>query len=84
MTGNIPSSSKLNTGKKAVIEDVEDEVDELSDSDFSKASTRVFDKIDHGKSSVLPSSTFFDLIETLGEGFHNDDLVGHMRKVDPG
>ena len=27
------------------------------------------DKIDNGKSGVLPSLQFVDLIETLGEGF---------------
>ena len=34
MTGNIPSSSKGRTGEETVIEDVEDDVDELPDSDF--------------------------------------------------
>ena len=79
MTGNTPLSSKGKTGKKTVIEYVEDE---LPDSDFSKAATRLFDKIDNGKDGVLPSSKFVDLIETLGEGFHNDDLADHRRKVD--
>ena len=23
------------------------------------------------------------MIETLGEGFHSEDLAGHLRKVDP-
>ena len=36
-----------------MIEDVEDDIDELSDSDFSKASARVFDAIYNGKASVL-------------------------------
>ena len=45
-----------------MIEDVDDDVDELPDSDFSKAAARVFDKIDNGKAGFLPSSTFFDLI----------------------
>ena len=66
MTGNIPSSSKGKTGKQTVIEDVEDDVNELPDSDFSKAAARVFDRIDNGKAGVLPSSKFFELIETLG------------------
>ena len=26
---------------------------------------------------------FFYLIEKVGEVFHNDDLAGHLRKVDP-
>ena len=54
MTGNIPSSSKGKTGEKTVIEDVEDDVYELPDSDFSKAAARVFDKIDNEKYGVLP------------------------------
>ena len=37
-----------------MIEDVEDDVDELSDSDFSKAATIVFDEIDNGKAGVIP------------------------------
>ena len=64
-------------------EDVEDDVDELTDSDFSEDAARIFDKIDNGKDGVLSSSKFFDWIETLGEGFHNEDLAGHMKKVDP-
>ena len=36
MTGNVPLSSKGNTGQKAVIEDVEDDIDELPDTDFPK------------------------------------------------
>ena len=50
---------------------MEDDVDEHPDSDFSKAAARVFDKIDNGKASVLPSSKFVDFIESLGEGFHS-------------
>ena len=34
VTGHIPSSSKGKTGKKTVIEDVEDDIDELPNSDF--------------------------------------------------
>ena len=37
-----------------MIEDVEDDVDELPYSDFVKAATRVFDKIDNWKDGVLP------------------------------
>ena len=44
-----------------MIEDVEDDVYELPDSYFSTAATRVFDKIDHGKYGVLPSS--FSLLD---------------------
>ena len=66
-----------------MIEDVEDYVDELPDSYFSKATTIIFDKIDNGKDAVLPSSRFVDLIETLGDGFHSEDLAGHIQKVDP-
>ena len=29
---------------------------------------RIFDKIDHGKVGVLPSSNLVDLIETIGGG----------------
>ena len=38
-----------------MIEDVEDEVDEIPESDFSKSDTGVFDKIYHRKDGVLPS-----------------------------
>ena len=51
-----------------MIEDAEDDIDELPESDFSKASVRIFDKIDLGEDGVLPSSNFVDLIETLGGG----------------
>ena len=83
MSVNIPLSSKGNTGKNNVIEDVEYDIDQLPDSYFYKNSARIFDKIYYGKDSVLPSSKFVDLIETLGEGFHSDDMEGHMRKVYP-
>ena len=66
-----------------MIEDVEDNIDELPVSDFSKAAAVIFDKIDNGKDGVLPSSNFVDYIETLGEGFHSEDLEGRLRKVDP-
>ena len=53
MTGNIPSSYTGNTGENNAVEDVEDNVDELPNSNFSKAAARVFDEIDHGKAGVL-------------------------------
>ena len=37
-----------------MIEDVEDGIDELPYLDLSKAATKVFDKIYHGKSGGLP------------------------------
>ena len=37
-----------------MIEDVEDDVDELSGSDFSKATAIISDKIENGKAGVLP------------------------------
>ena len=67
MTGNKPSSSKGKTVEKTVIEDVEDDVDELAKSYFSKAAARVFDKIYNMKDGVLLSSNMFDLIETIEE-----------------
>ena len=54
MTGNIALSSKVKTGNNILIEDVEDDVDEVPDSDFSKASARVFNKIDNCNAGVLP------------------------------
>ena len=62
---------------------MEDDVNELPDSYFSKAAVRVFDKIDHGKANILPLSKFVELIETLGEGFHSEELVVHLWKLDP-
>ena len=62
MTGNIPSSYKGNTGKNILMEDVEYDVDGLPDLYFSKVAVRIFDKIYHGKSGVLPSSNFVELI----------------------
>ena len=41
------------TVKKTVIEDVEDDVDKLPDSDFSNAAARVFDKRDNFKAGFL-------------------------------
>ena len=69
MPGNIPSSSKGKTGKNNVTEDVENDVDEIPDSDFSKAATRVFDKIDNGKDGVLQPSNLLTLLKQLGRVF---------------
>ena len=66
-----------------MIEDVEDDIDELSDSDVAKAYTGVCDEIDHGKAGVLPSSHFFDLMETLGEGFHCEEVSVQLQKLYP-
>ena len=49
VTGRIPSSSKGKTGKKTVIEDVGDDIDEPPDSDFPRATVRLFYEIDNGK-----------------------------------
>ena len=49
VTGHIPSSSKGKTVKKTAIEDVEDDIDELPDSDFSRATMRLFYEIDNEK-----------------------------------
>ena len=65
------------------MEDVKDDVDEITDSYFPKAAVRVFDKIDNGKDGVILSSNFVGLIETLGEGIHSEELAVHLRKVYP-
>ena len=83
MTGNITSSSKGKTDRNTPMDYVEDDVDELSDSDISKAYARVFDETYNQKTGVLKLSKFFDTIGILGEGFHSDDLAGHLQKVDP-
>ena len=66
-----------------MIEDVEDGVDELPYSYFSKAAVRVFDEKYNRNNGAFPLSKFVDFIETLGEGFHSEELAGHLRKVDP-
>ena len=66
-----------------MIEDVEDDIDEPPDSDFSRAIVRLFYEIDNGKAGLLLSSKFVDLIEIIGVGFHGEDLAGQLRKVDP-
>ena len=73
VTGHIPSSSNGKTGKKTVIEDVEDDIDEPPDSDFSRATVRLFYEIDNSKAGLLPSSKFGDLIQIIGVGFHGED-----------
>ena len=83
VTGNTPSSFKGKTGEKTVIKDVEDDVYEVTDSDFTKAAARVFYEIDNGKAGVLLSSIFVDSIRTLGEGFYNEELAGQLQKVEP-
>ena len=80
MTGHTPSSSKVKTGKNTLIEDVEDDIDELPDSYFSRSTVRIFYKIDNGKAGLLPSSNFGDLIEIIGVGFHGDLLSTTDRK----
>ena len=72
VTGNIPSSYKVNTGKNTVIKDVEDDINELPGSIFYKSAALLFDKIDIGKAGVLPLSKFVDFIETIVEGFHGE------------
>ena len=62
MDFNLPLYSKVKTGENNVIEDVEDDVDDLPDSDFAKAAARVFDGMDNGNDGVLPSSKFVYLI----------------------
>ena len=83
VTVHIPSSSKGKTGKNTVIKDVEDDIDKLPDSDFSRATVRLFYEIYNGKAGLLPSSKFGDLIQIIGVGFHGEDLAGQLRKVDP-
>ena len=60
MTGNIPSSCYVNTRKNILIKDVEDYIDEIPYSYFSKAAVRIFDKIYNGRYGVLPSSISLD------------------------
>ena len=55
MIVNITLSHKGNKGKTTMIEDVEDDIDELPDSDFFKSAGRVYGNIDNSKSSVLLS-----------------------------
>ena len=52
-----------------MIKDVECVLDKLPYSDFSKATTIVFDTLDNGKSGVLPFSTLLTLLKQLGRVF---------------
>ena len=65
------------------MEDVEDDIDEISDSDSSKATARLFDGIDNLKAGVLPQSKFGELIETLGAVFCSKYMAVNLWKVDP-
>ena len=49
-----------------MIEDLEDDVYEVSDLDFSKATVIVFDRTDHGNYGVIPLLNCVAFIETLG------------------
>ena len=60
LTGNITSSYKGKTGKINVIEDVEYDLDDIPDSEFSKATAGLFCEIYNGKSVVLPLSFFLN------------------------
>ena len=51
---------------------MEDDVDELTDSDFSKSTARLCDEINIGKDGVIPLSKYVDLIEALGDDFHSE------------
>ena len=64
-----------------MIKDVEYELDEHPDSDFSKSAAIIFDNIDNEKDGVLPLSKFVDLIETLLGGFHSDEINGNIWKM---
>ena len=54
VTDKLPLSYKVKTGEKNVIEYVDDDIDQIPDSDFTKASAIVFGGIYNGKSGVLP------------------------------
>ena len=54
VTGNITSLYKVNAGKKTVMKDVEDDIDGLPDSDFTKASTRLLGEINNETDAFLP------------------------------
>ena len=48
---------------------------------FSKSAAIIFDGIDNEKDGVLPSSKCVKFIEKLEEGFHSEDLAGHIQKL---
>ena len=50
----LPSHIQGKTGENTVMGDLEDDVDELTDSDFAKAAAIIFDKIDNEKYGVIP------------------------------
>ena len=54
MTVNIPKYYESNTCENTVIEYVEDYVEEPPELYFFKATERLFDNKDNGKSGVLP------------------------------
>ena len=53
----LPGDLRAIHSKNTVIEDVEYDVDKITDSDFSKAAMRVFDKIYIGRDGALLSSS---------------------------
>ena len=57
--------------------------DELPDPKIAKAAIIICDQIYNGEDGALSSSKFVDLIETLVEIFHGEDMSGHLHKIDP-
>ena len=51
-----PSPYKVNTDKKIAIKDVEDDIDEIPETDFAKAIVELFYEIKNGKDGSLPLS----------------------------
>ena len=51
---------------------MEDDVDELPDSDLFNYPDIVFNNIYNDKDGVLPFSNFIDLIETLEDSIHSE------------
>ena len=68
MTGNIHWSAEGKTGKKILIEDVEDDVDELPDSYFFRASVRVFGKYIMGRLVSFHCQSLLTLLKYFGGG----------------
>jgi Ca2+-binding EF-hand superfamily protein len=56
-------------------------VEELSRTE--KAAALVFDQFDSASSGSVPVSTFEDMSEALGEGFHGDEYDAQVNLVDP-
>ena len=69
MTGNITSSSKGKTDRNTPMDYVEDDVDELSDSDISKAYARVLMKHIIRRLASLNCQSFLTQLESLGRVF---------------